>query len=168
MSHIRSKRKRNGNKIKKTEVRISKVFYLHVLQNVHCCTLKIGKETKNYLFLNEKVSKLSKMTPKSVHTDDLTKKSTSSARNVMLPKSLDCFRQITALIKSLLKNWDLYPPIALDSTRWIACIVLIFRARTFKANALTENVVLAKELWQYFLSLEINPLTENFATFCLI
>ena len=65
------------------------------------------------------------------------------------------------------KNWDLYQ-FALDTTRWIACIVLIFRARTFKANALTENVVLAKDLWQYFLSLEINPLTENFAPFCFI
>ena len=87
MSHIRSKRKRNGNKIKKTEVRIVKFFYLHVLQKVHCCTLKIGKETKNYLFLNEKVSKLSKMTPKSVHTDDLTKK-------VPLLPEMSCYPKI--------------------------------------------------------------------------
>ena len=54
-------------------------------------------------------------------------KSSSFARNVLLPKNLDCFRQITALIKSLLKNWDLYPSVALDSiysTNFYICILL--------------------------------------------
>ena len=88
MSHIRSKRKRNGNKIRKTEVRILKAFFLpSCFAKGALLHIENWQENQKLAFFNEKVSKLSKKTPKSVHTDDLTKK-------VPLLPEMSCYPKI--------------------------------------------------------------------------
>ena len=131
---------------------------------------KLARKPKISLFLMKKFRNCQKLLLN--RSRPLTwQKSSSFARNVLLPKNLDCFRQITALIKSLLKNWDLYPSVALDSiysTNFYICILLRSSGPELSMQMLWQKLLHRQQKLAIFLSLKINPLTENFAPFCFI
>ena len=56
MSHIRSKRKRNGNKIKKTEVRILQFFLPSCFAKGALLHIENWQENQKLAFFNERVS----------------------------------------------------------------------------------------------------------------